>query len=389
MRCPSCGFIQFDAPRCKQCGAAVAAPRSSIVPGQPAATPSSQARAKQALLPIAPVNLYEQQARNRRKTALVIGLFILLLLFLGYGVDHFVIGPGLSAGPMDVSRLSPSNAGLPRRVTFPAATLTAIGVGTLTAWLGYRNGDKLVLGSCRALPLSLTDFQARQFNNVVEEMAIASGLPKPRVYVVPDPDPNAFATGRDPAHASLAVTQGLLAIMNREELQGVVAHEMSHIRNYDTRVMTVTAALLGAVLLLHDWTARSGSWRGRDAGGRKGSGAGQVILFILWVVLVLLAPLLGQLIAMSISRSREYLADASGAELTRNPLGLASALRKLQEAPAPTRSISRGTASLCICDPLEHLLNDREGFWADLLATHPPMEKRIRILEAMAYARTQ
>jgi heat shock protein HtpX len=112
-------------------------------------------------------------------------------------------------------------------------------------------------------------------------------------------------------------------------------------------------------------------------------------LFILWVVLVLLAPLLGQLIAMSISRSREYLADASGAELTRNPLGLASALRKLQEAPAPTRSISRGTASLCICDPLEHLLNDREGFWADLLATHPPMEKRIRILEAMAYARTQ
>jgi len=266
------------------------------------------------------------------------------------------------------------------------ATIAAIGVGALTAWLGYRNGDKLVLASCRAVPLALTDLKARQLDNVVEEMAIASGLPKPRVYVVADPDPNAFATGRDPAHASIAVTQGLLAIMSREELQGVIAHEMSHIRNYDTRVMTVTAALLGTVLLLHDWSARGRLWRGGDSGDRKRFGAGQLLLFILWIVLVALAPLLGQLIAMSISRSREYLADASGAELTRNPMGLASALRNLQAATAPTRSISRGTAPLCICDPLEHPLSDREGFWADLLATHPPLAQRIKILESMAYA---
>jgi heat shock protein HtpX len=387
MRCPSCGFVQFDATRCKQCGAPVGARGPSITPVGPPPDPSRQAHARPPLPPIQPANLYDQQARNRRKTAIVIGIFLLLLLFLGYGVDRFVIGAGFSRGPMDISRFDPSHPGHPRQVTFPVATLAAIGVGTLTAWLGFRSGDKLVLASCRAVPLDPTDVKARQLDNVVEEMAIASGLPKPRVYIVPDPDPNAFATGRDPAHASLALTQGLLAVMNREELQGVVAHEMSHIRNYDTRVMTVTAALLGAALLLHDWTARSGSWRGGDSGDRKGSGAGQIVLFVVWIVLVVLAPLIGQLIAMSISRSREYLADASGAELTRHPMGLASALRKLQAAAAPTRSISRGTAPLCICDPLEHPLSDREGFWADLLATHPPLAQRIKILEEMAYAR--
>ncbi len=381
MRCPSCGFVQFDAPRCTQCGAPVTGTASSIVPGT-----SEQVSAKPPLRSTSPANLYEQQARNRRKTAIVIGLFLLLLLFLGYGVDRFVIGPAVLPGRMVSNQFDPSRPRAQRMVTFPVATIAAFGVGILTAWRGYRSGDKLVLASCRAVPLAPTDLKARQLDNVVEEMAIASGLPKPKVYVVPDPDPNAFATGRDPAHASLAVTQGLLEMMNREELQGVVAHEMSHIRNYDTRVMTVTAALLGAVLLLHDWTARSGSWRGRDSGDRKGSGAGQAVLFILWIVLVMLAPLLGQLIAMSISRSREYLADASGAELTRNPKGLASALRKLQAATAPTRSINRGTAPLCICDPLEHPLGDREGFWADLLATHPPLAQRIKILESMAYA---
>ena len=387
MRCPSCGFVQFDATRCKQCGAPVAAPGPSTTPVRPPPGPSGQAHAKPALPSVTPANLYDQQVNNRRKTAIVIGFFLLLLLFLGYGVDRFVIGAAFSTGPIDIRLLDPSRPGPPRQVTFPVATITGIGVGALTAWLGFRNGDKLVLGSCRAALLDPTDLKARQLDNVVEEMAIASGLPKPRVYIVPDPDPNAFATGRDPAHASIALTHGLLAIMNREELQGVVAHEMSHIRNYDTRVMTVTAALLGAVLLLHDWTARSGSWRRGGSGGRKGSGAGQIVLFMLWIVLVALAPLIGQLIAMSISRSREYLADASGVELTRNPMGLASALRKLQAAIAPTRSISRGTAPLCICDPLERPLSDREGFWADLLATHPPLAQRIKILEEMAYAR--
>ncbi len=386
MRCPSCGFVQFDSPRCKQCGASVQPMRPLMAPVPSA--PRFSGSAPDTLSPqlIAPRNLYDQQSRNRRKTAFVIGLFLLLLLFMGYGVDRFVIGASPSISLREVSRVDPSRPARPKQVAFPVASLMALGVGTLSAWLGYRRGDRFVLASCRAVPLAISDPSTRQLDNVVEEMAIASGLPKPKVYVVADPDPNAFATGCDPAHASIAVTQGLLAMMNREELQGVIAHEMAHIRNYDTRVMTVTAALLGAVLLLHDWSARGGPWRGRDLGKRKGPEAGQVLLFILWIVLVALAPLLGQLIAMSISRSREYLADASGAELTRNPLGLASALRKLQGATAPTHSISRGTAPLCICDPVVHGLNDRKGFWADLLATHPPMAERIGILEAMAYA---
>ncbi len=358
MRCPSCGLVQFDAPRCKQCGASTPVPPPQRI--------------------VQPVNLYDQQAANRRKTGVVIGLFLLLVLFLGLGFDRFVLG---TAPSFDPSRPGPS-----RRPAFPVATAIALGVGTLSAWLGYRRGDRLVLASCRAVPLAPIDLKARQLDNVVEEMAIASGLPKPRVYVVRDPDPNAFATGRDPAHASIAVTEGLLASMNREELQGVIAHEISHIRNYDTRVMTVTASLLGAVLLLHDWSARTGPWRERDSDDGRGHGAGHLLVFILWIALVVLAPLLGQLIAMSVSRNREYLADASGAELTRNPLGLASALRKLQAATAPTHSISRGTAPLCICDPLGHALNNRQGAWADLLATHPPLSERIRILEAMAYA---
>ncbi|HZY30786.1 MAG TPA: M48 family metalloprotease, partial [Candidatus Methylomirabilis sp.] len=294
MRCPSCGFVQFDAPRCKQCGASVPIARPpdqtvGLTPGLSGAAPPARS-----LRPPQPLNLYDQQANNRRKTTLVIGLFILLVLFLGYGVDRFIIG--FSKGLWDVSLFEPSTPRSSRQVAFPVATVAALGVGTLTAWLGYRNGDKLVLASCRAVSLSAIDLKTRQLDNVVEEMAIASGLPKPRVYVVPDPDPNAFATGRDPAHASIAVTQGLLAMMSREELQGVIAHEMSHIRNYDTRTMTVTAALLGAVLLLHDWSARTGSWRARDSGEGRAVGIGQVVLFIVWVVLVALAPLLGQLI---------------------------------------------------------------------------------------------
>jgi len=386
MRCPSCGFVQFDSLHCKQCGASIQPMR--VVTAPVPSAPRLSGPAPDTLPPrsISPRNLYDQQSKNRRKTAFVIGLFLLLVLFLGYGVDRFVIGASPSMSLWEVSRFDPSRPARSRQMALPVGTVTALGVGALSAWLGYRRGDKFVLASCKAIPLVPADVKTRQLENVVEEMAIASGLPKPKVYLVADPDPNAFATGRDPAHASIAVTQGLLAMMNREELQGVIAHEMSHIRNYDTRVMTVTAALLGAVLLLHDWSARSGPWRGRDSRKRKGLEAGQLVLFILWIVLVALAPLLGQLIAMSISRSREYLADASGAELTRNPAGLASALRKLQGATAPTHSISRGTAPLCICDPLGHAVNNRKGVVADLLATHPPMAERIRMLEAMAYA---
>jgi heat shock protein HtpX len=226
---------------------------------------------------------------------------------------------------------------------------------------------------------------------VVDEMSIAAGLPRPRIYIVPDPDPNAFATGRDPAHASIAVTKGLLDMVSRDELQGVVAHELSHVRNLDIRLMTVIAAMVGAAVLIADWTTRGlrmgaggGSSRGRSR-EKGGGGLLVLIMFALWLLAVVLAPAIGQALAMLVSRKREYLADASGAELTRNPLALATALTKIDAAAAPTASIKRGTAHLCIADPLGRALGLRQGRWANLMASHPPMANRIAVLREMAF----
>jgi heat shock protein HtpX len=328
------------------------------------------------------MNLFDQQRSNRRRTWVVMGLFVGVLLFLGLGFDAFVMGQ--------------------QGVPLPIGSLAALGVGSVSAVSGYLHGDRAVLLSSGAIPIDKATAAAtqespddllklRQLDNVVEEMAIAAGLPKPAVYLIPDPDPNAFATGRDPQHASVAVTRGLLDMLSREQLQGVVAHEMSHVRNYDIRLMTVVAALVGAMVLLADWTRRSmryGLGRGRR-GGRNGKGnlIGLLILG-LWILAVVLAPIVGRLLAMAVSRRREYLADASAAELTRNPGALADALHRIEFAAAPTKSIKQGTAHLCIADPLGRAVTLKEGFWADLFATHPPMVKRIAALRQMAYQQT-
>jgi heat shock protein HtpX len=320
------------------------------------------------------LNLYEQQASNRRKTWLVMLAFVAFFLLLGFGFDAFYLG---TAGG-----------------GFPVGSVIALGVGSISAAVSYFSGDRAVLLSTAAQPVeelqaSATDadrLKLRQLENVVDEMAIASGLPRPKVYVVPDADPNAFATGRDPAHASLAVTRGLLDTLDREELQGVVAHEMSHIRNLDVRVMTIVAALAGAVALLADWARRGMTWGGRrrDRDDDRGSGAAGIIFFAVWLVAMLIAPLVAQLLAMMVSRRREYLADASGAELTRNPLGLARALETIDAATGPTAVVNRGTAHLCIADPLGRPMNLRQGAWANLFASHPPMAARIAALREMA-----
>lgn len=313
------------------------------------------------------MNLFEQQARNRRDTWLLLALFLLFFAVLGAGFDLFYFGGAL-----------------------PIGTVAALGVGGLAAWQGYAHGDRAVLASAHARPVITARLDEKVFANVVSEMAIAAGLPAPRAYIVPDPDPNAFATGRDPAHASLAITEGLLRVLNREELQGVIAHEMAHIRNYDIRLMTLIAALMGAVALLSDWAAR-GRMRVKldDDSDSKGSGAALVIFFVIWLLAILLAPLASRLLAMAVSRSREYLADATGAQLTRNPMALASALEKIETAAAPTLAVHRGSAHLCIADPLGRRANLREGWWADLFATHPPMPERINRLRAMAYMRAR
>ena len=315
------------------------------------------------------MNLYDQQKRNIARTRVILAGFVLFLAFLGMGADAFLYGSGAGPG-------------------FPIATLGAVCLGGFSAWWALAGGDKAVLESTHAVPVNLNDPKQRMLDNVVEEMAIAGGLPKPAVYVIPDRDPNAFATGRGPEKSSIAVTAGLLDALNREELQGVVSHEMSHVKNYDIRLMTVVAALVGSVLLLSDW-GRRGLWWG---GGRRRSSNSQgeggvfaLVFFVVWIVSLILAPLIAQLVALSVSREREYLADASGAELTRNPLSLASALEKIEAAVAPTESIKQGVAHLCIADPRGRAVNDREGGWANLFSTHPPIARRVALLKEMAY----
>ena len=317
-----------------------------------------------------PLNLYDQQRRNLARTRLFLAVFVLLLVVLGLGADAFLYDVGGSPG-------------------IPICALGALAFGGLSAWWSLHGGDQAVLESSSARLLDPSDPKERTLDNVVEEMAIAAGLPKPRVYLIPDADPNAFATGPGPEKASLAVTRGILEKLNREELQGVVAHEMSHVRNYDIRLMTVVAALAGAILLLSDWARRGFRFGGgrRSGGDRQGRGGGLlgVVLLALWLVSILLAPLIARLVAMAVSREREYLADASGAELTRNPLALASALEKIDAAVAPTPSIKQGVAHLCIADPRGRALNEREGGWANLFATHPPIARRIALLREMGY----
>jgi heat shock protein HtpX len=314
-------------------------------------------------------NLFEQQKRNLRRTAAILTGFVAFLVFLGIGADFFLYGSGAGPG-------------------FPIATLGALLFGAGSSLWALKAGDRAVLDSANAVRIDPTNPKQRVLDNVVEEMAIAGGLPKPGVYVIPDSDPNAFATGSGPERSSVAVTAGLLDALDREELQAVVSHEMAHVKNYDVRLMTVVAALVGSVLLISDWGRRGIGWGGgRRRSSRNGGGGGILLLvfFVLWIFSLILAPLIARLVAMAVSREREYLADASGSELTRNPLALASALEKIDAAVAPTPSIKQGVAHLCIADPRGRAVNEREGGLAALFATHPPIAKRIALLREMAY----
>ena len=313
-------------------------------------------------------NLFEQQKRNLRRTAGILTGFVAFLVFLGIGADFFLYGSGAGPG-------------------FPVATLGALLFGAGSSLWALRAGDRAVLESANAVPIDRNDPRQMVLDNVVEEMAIAGGLPKPRAYVIPDNDPNAFATGSGPEKSSIAVTAGLLDALNREELQAVVSHEMAHVKNYDIRLMTVVAALVGSVLLISDWGRRGLRFGGGRRRGSRGGGGGArlLVFFVLWILSLILAPLIARLVAMAVSREREYLADASGSELTRNPGALASALEKIDAAKAPTPSIKQGVAHLCIADPRGRAVNEREGRWAELFATHPPIAKRIALLHEMAY----
>ena len=327
------------------------------------------------------LNLFEQQAANRRKSWVLIGVFLLFFVWLGLGGDLIAY---LSTQP--VEGVAPY--GYVHRIPWLGIVMTLV-AGWLVADV-LRNGAKKVLWTAGAQPLVANTPEERQFENVVEEMAIAAGVPKPKLYVVPDADPNAFVTGTAPLEAHLAVTQGLLSVLTRDEMQAVVAHELGHVKNEDTKLMTLVAGLAGAILLIRDGVGRSFRTTGRLAGRSRGGGkkGGNPLILVLIVVYVLswiLAPLIARLLATAVSRKREYLADAMAAQFTRNPGALADALDKIEKHHAPTTALKSGVAHLCIVDPTGRLANQREGWLADLFGTHPPMPIRVARLRAMAF----
>jgi len=240
----------------------------------------------------------------------------------------------------------------------------------------YYNSDKIALATTGSVPADPEEF--RKLHNIVEEVSIAAGIPKPKIYITPSPAPNAFATGRNPQNASVSVTTGLLEIMNREELQGVIAHEISHIRNYDILLMTVVATIGGLIILLRDFFLRSLLWGGRRRDNRRSGQAGLIFL-IIGLVLAIVAPLFVALIRAAISRQREFLADASGSYISRYPQGLAQALEKLKNSHQPLKRASDANAHLFIASPFG---KDRQNV-AGLFSTHPPIDDRIKKLQGL------
>jgi heat shock protein HtpX len=308
-----------------------------------------------------PVNFFAQQEANRRRTRWLVVAFILFFAWLGFGGDWIL---------WELTRGAPPDA---YRHAFPWMGSVLTVFAALLAGYAWRTGPNKVLWSvgAREIATPATDDETRLVN-VVEEMAIAAGVPRPRVWLIRDADPNAFATGLDAQNAHVAVTEGLLALCSRDELQAVIAHEVGHIKNLDVRLMTFLAALVGAVALMADGMgrvlrggARFGAFSGggRSRGKRDNLGPLVLVLLALWLLSWLIAPMVTRLLALGVSRKREFLADAMSAQFT----------------------IKRGSAHLCLADPLGRKSSLREGKLADIFGTHPPMALRVARLRAMGY----
>ena len=309
----------------------------------------------------APTTFYREIARNRRRSWFLVAIVVVVLGVLG-GVIGYASGFGWGG------------------VAIALVLATVMSVGTFFA------GDALVMATSGAReidPLKVPD-QYREFVNVVEEMRLAGGLPRPRLWVIDDTAPNAFATGRDPEHASVAVTTGLLAKLDREQLQGVIGHEMSHIGNLDIRFTLLVGVLVGSIALLADWFLRFTFWgggrRSSSDSDRGGGGGAMALMFVLAIVLAVVAPLIGRLVQAAVSRTRESLADATAVELTRNPVGLARALRTISDDPEVLEVANRATQHLYIVNPIKSFEERAKSLWD----THPPIGERIRALENIA-----
>jgi heat shock protein HtpX len=303
--------------------------------------------------------VYEQIAANKRKTVLLVLGALVLFGIVGYAIGWLYLTSGW--------------VGLAIALAIAAAMSIA----------SYLYGDRLVLASTRAKAVSPEE--EPRLHNIVEGISIAAGVPKPAVYVVPEQAPNAFATGRDPEHSSVAVTQGLLDMMNRVELEGVIGHELAHVQDRDILVGTIVATLVGAIVLVSEFFLRfwwiGGAGRRRDSSG-DGGGIFGIVLLVIGILLLILAPIAGQVIKLAVSRNREYLADAQGALLTRYPPGLISALRKIGASPTAMRSANNATAHLWLSQP-SRLPGESTTRLERLFSTHPPIEDRIRRLEEM------
>lgn len=293
--------------------------------------------------------IYEQITSNKRKTYLLFFLFMVLIMAIGVGFD---LAFGLSY----------------------FGIIFAFVITIIWTLISYYKGDQIVLKLSKAKEATKKD--EPYLVNTVEGLSIAAGIPKPKIYIMEDQAINAFATGRDPEHGSIAVTRGAIDKLNRQELEGVVAHEISHIRNLDIRTMLLAAVMVGIIALLSDFMLRSFLWGGRSR--KREGGQMQIVLILFGLVLAILAPLIANMIKLAISRKREYLADASAAMITRYPNGLANALKKIAKDHNQLKGATNATAHLYISNPFK-----KKGILVNLFSTHPPIRERIKILEGM------
>ena len=302
-------------------------------------------------------SFYAQISANKRNSFLMAALVVVVLGVLGFAIGYAVVG-------------SPSGG--------IGALVLAIALGSISGVASYFGGDKLVLTVSGAKPVD--EASAPQLINVVREMAISANVPVPAVYIIDDTAPNAFATGRDPAHASIAVTTGLLEKLDREELQGVIGHELSHVRNFDIRFALIVGVMVGAIAILADFFLRFTFWGGgRRSSNREGGGGAQAIIFVIAIVLAVVAPIVSRFIQLAVNRQREYLADASSVALTRNPYGLERALAKISGDPEVLEVANRGTQHMYFTNPIKKF----EARSSGLMSTHPPILDRINRLRQL------
>ena len=294
---------------------------------------------------------YELVASNKRKSIFIVALFVTFILTASYFMAY-----GLGFG------------------------LDAIGIGLIISgvmsFVSYWYSDKIILSISSARPASREEFF--DFYTLTENIALGQRMPMPKLYVIEDTAMNAFATGRDPEHGVVCATTGILSRLDRSELEGVIAHELSHIKNYDIRLMSIVTVLVGLVALLSDWFLRMTYW-GRASNDDRGSNQMRMVFFAVGLALAILSPLVAQLIQLAISRRREFLADASAAGMTRNPEGLARALEKISGDREPLEVANKATAHLYISNPLKNH-HDAVGWFSGLFQTHPPVEERIKVL---------